>query len=134
MERFSNIETTFEEQVIPSLSEYIAIEALSPDFDAQWKQHGAIDRAAQHLFAWAMARPIRGLTGQIREIDGRTPVIVLEIPASDDCDREDTVLLYGHLDKQPPLGDWSEGLHPFSAVRRGDLLFGRGSVDDGYSI
>ena len=134
MEHFPGIATSFEQEAIPSLSEYIAIEALSPDFDPQWKQTGAIDRAAAHLFAWAMARPIRGLRGEIREIEGRTPVIVLEVPASESCSQDDTVLLYGHLDKQPPLGNWSEGLDPFIAVRRGDLLFGRGSVDDGYAI
>jgi acetylornithine deacetylase/succinyl-diaminopimelate desuccinylase-like protein len=43
-------------------------------------------------------------------------------------------LLYGHLDKQPPLGSWREGLEPFVAVRDGDRLYGRGTADDGYSI
>jgi acetylornithine deacetylase/succinyl-diaminopimelate desuccinylase-like protein len=44
------------------------------------------------------------------------------------------VLLYGHLDKQPPLGAWREGLDPYVAVRDGDHLYGRGTADDGYSI
>jgi acetylornithine deacetylase/succinyl-diaminopimelate desuccinylase-like protein len=43
------------------------------------------------------------------------------------------VLLYGHLDKQPPLGAWREGLDPFVPVREGDALYGRGTADDGYS-
>jgi acetylornithine deacetylase/succinyl-diaminopimelate desuccinylase-like protein len=43
------------------------------------------------------------------------------------------VVLYGHLDKQPPLGEWSEGLGPWSPVRRGDRLYARGVADDGYS-
>jgi acetylornithine deacetylase/succinyl-diaminopimelate desuccinylase-like protein len=134
MDIASDIAVRFEPEVLASLGDYIAIPALSPDFDSAWKRTGAIDMAAQHLFAWAMRRDIEGLRGSIREIDGRTPVIVLEIDGTDGVDQPGSVLLYGHLDKQPPLGDWSEGLSPFKAVRRDDLLYGRGSVDDGYAL
>jgi acetylornithine deacetylase/succinyl-diaminopimelate desuccinylase-like protein len=44
------------------------------------------------------------------------------------------VMLYGHLDKQPWMLPWSEGLDPCKAVIRGDYLYGRGSSDDGYSV
>jgi acetylornithine deacetylase/succinyl-diaminopimelate desuccinylase-like protein len=43
------------------------------------------------------------------------------------------LMLYGHIDKQPWMEGWSEGLSPCDPVRRGDLLYGRGSSDDGYS-
>src|SRR5699024_8264772 len=46
---------------------------------------------------------------------------------------EETALLYGHLDKQPPVGGWSAGLDPWTPVMDGDRLYGRGSVDDGYA-
>jgi len=134
MDLATDIAQRFETEAVASLRDYIAIEALSPDFDRDWEQHGAIDRAAKHLYDWAMTRTIAGMTGSIRHLNGRTPVIVLEIPATPGVDGDESVLLYGHLDKQPPLGNWSEGLAPFMPVRRGDLLFGRGSVDDGYAI
>ena len=41
----------------------------------------------------------------------RTPVIFMEIPGQ----RPDTVLLYGHLDKQPEMVGWGEGLRPLEA-------------------
>ena len=43
-------------------------------------------------------------------------------------------LIYGHMDKQPPLGDWRPGLSAFEPVREGDLLYGRGTADDGYAL
>jgi acetylornithine deacetylase/succinyl-diaminopimelate desuccinylase-like protein len=43
------------------------------------------------------------------------------------------VMLYGHLDKQPHGEGWDEGLSATDPVRKGDLMYGRGSSDDGYS-
>ena len=37
------------------------------------------------------------------------------------------------MDKQPPLGPWRNGLGPYEPVREGDLLYGRGTADDGYA-
>lgn len=46
-----------------------------------------------------------------------------------------SILLYGHLDKQPPLTDtWAEGLHPYKPVIKDGKLYGRGGSDDGYSM
>jgi len=42
--------------------------------------------------------------------------------------------MYGHLDKQPPLLPWAEGLGPYEPVIRGTRLYGRGGADDGYAI
>jgi len=58
----------------------------------------------------------------------------MDVPASAGMPADGgTVLLYGHLDKQPPVGGWSDGLGPWTPVRRGDRLYGRGAADDGYS-
>jgi acetylornithine deacetylase/succinyl-diaminopimelate desuccinylase-like protein len=43
------------------------------------------------------------------------------------------VMLYGHLDKQPWMEGWDEGLGPCDPVIRGEYLYGRGGADDGYS-
>ena len=50
-----------------------------------------------------------------------------------DAGDDDAVLLYGHLDKQPPMDGWLDGLGPLTPVRRGDRLYGRGGGDDGYA-
>ena len=53
----------------------------------------------------------------------------MEIPGQ----TKDTVLLYGHLDKQPEMTGWSAGLGPWTPVIQGDKLYGRGGADDGYA-
>ena len=69
----------------------------------------------------------------MHELEGRSPVIVMEVPATGGGDPDDTVLLYGHLDKQPEMTGWRDGLGPWLPVREGDRLYGRGGADDGYA-
>ena len=45
-----------------------------------------------------------------------------------------TVLLYGHLDKQPEMVGWAEGTGPWTPVMKDDKLYGRGGADDGYAM
>ena len=124
----------FENEVVGTLSSYVAIRCLSPDFDPEWANNGEIARAARLLADWARARRIPGIDVEIVEHDGLTPVVLADVPASPGGESRPTSLLYGHFDKQPPLGSWREGLDPFVAVREGDRLYGRGTADDGYSI
>ncbi|MDQ3294240.1 MAG: M20/M25/M40 family metallo-hydrolase, partial [Actinomycetota bacterium] len=119
--------------VLPSLEAYIAIPALSPAFDADWRTTGHLATATEHIRAWSAARSIRGLTVTVHELDGRTPVIICDVPPFGGAPDDDTVLLYGHLDKQPPMEGWIDGLGPWTPVRRGPRLYGRGGADDGYS-
>ena len=42
-------------------------------------------------------------------------------------------MLYGHLDKQPEMHGWRDGLGPWTPVIEGDRLYGRGGADDGYA-
>lgn len=121
----------FEERALPTLLEYAGIEAISPAYDPEWQTHGHLAAATQLLADWARARQLADFTVEVREIEGRTPVILVTVAATGPA--TGTVVLYGHLDKQPPLGDWSEGLGPFTPVRRGDRLYARGVADDGYS-
>ena len=46
---------------------------------------------------------------------------------------DDTVILYGHLDKQPEMVGWDADLGPWKPVLKGDKLYGRGGADDGYA-
>ena len=119
----------WEDTIVPNLEEYIRIPNKSPLFDADWEAHGYMDQAVDLIRKWCERREIPGLKVEVVRIEGRTPVILMEIPGSS----EDTVLLYGHLDKQPEFVGWEEGLGPWKPVRRGDLLYGRGGADDGYA-
>jgi acetylornithine deacetylase/succinyl-diaminopimelate desuccinylase-like protein len=128
-----DIDLSFEQVVLPSLGEYIEIACLSPAFDPNWAQTGAMHKAAEHLLSWCRGRALREAHFEIVELDGLTPVLFAEIAATDPQRRDSTTLVYGHFDKQPPLGDWRDGLEAFRAVREGDRLYGRGSADDGYA-
>lgn len=121
----------FERDALDTLTTYATIPCLSPDYDHQWSQHGYIELATELLAEWARQRHFANAEVSIHRLDGRTPVLVVTIAATTPGNA--TAVVYGHLDKQPPLGDWSEGLEPYSPVRRGDRLFARGVADDGYS-
>jgi acetylornithine deacetylase/succinyl-diaminopimelate desuccinylase-like protein len=123
------VQTTWDADVLPTLTEYVSIPAKSPAFDPDWKAHGHLDRAVALIEAWCRARPIEGLRVEVVRLEGRTPVLLMEVPGRG----SDTVLLYGHCDKQPEMVGWAEGLGPWTPVRRGDRLYGRGAADDGYA-
>jgi acetylornithine deacetylase/succinyl-diaminopimelate desuccinylase-like protein len=81
------------------------------------------------VFAWCKKQDIRGMACEIVRLSGRTPLIFMDIPG----DSEDTILLYGHLDKQPEMSGWADDLGPWKPVIKGDKLYGRGGADDGYA-
>ena len=129
------ISQTWESDVLPTLSNYVRIAALSPTFDPDWSAHGHIGEAVALLLGWAETRRIHGMTIEVIDRDGLTPVILIEVPATGgQLGGQDTVLLYGHLDKQPEMTGWRAGLSPWEPVREGDRLYGRGGADDGYAI
>jgi len=119
--------------LVPVLSDYIAIPALSPGFDGDWAANGHLDRAADLITSWCRDRPIPGMTVSVHRLDGLTPVITCEIPATAGAEDAPPVLLYGHLDKQPEMEGWRDDLGPWKPVLEGDRLYGRGGADDGYS-
>ncbi len=122
-----------ERSIVPTLMEYIAIPNKSPAFDPEWRQNGHMDRAVELLVSWARPQLPPGATLEVVRLGERTPVIFIEVPASG-ADSDETVLLYGHLDKQPEMSGWREGLGPWQPVREGDKLYGRGGADDGYAL
>lgn len=126
------VEKTWDESVIPKLVEYIAIPNISPIFDPEWNQNGLIDKAAALLAEWAVSRNIPGFTQEVLKHEGKTPLIYMEVQATNP--KAGTVLMYGHLDKQPPFEGWTEGLGPYTPVIKDDKLYGRGGADDGYAI
>ncbi|RKH09585.1 M20/M25/M40 family metallo-hydrolase [Corallococcus praedator] len=130
-------ERIWEQEILPALERYIRIPNKSPAFDPDWVKTGHMEQAVQLISDWcrAQAAHLPGLTVEVVRLktpDGkeRTPVIYMEVPGTRG---DDTVLLYGHLDKQPEMTGWREGLTPWTPVREGDKLYGRGGADDGYS-
>ena len=84
----------------------------SPIFDADWVANGYMDEAVELIRSWCAAQPIEGLTVEVVTLDGRTPLIYMEVPGEGD----QTVLMYGHLDKQPEMTGWADGLDPWTPV------------------
>ena len=92
-----------------------------------------MQRAVDLVRDWCSARAIPGATVEVHELPNRTPMVVVEVPPAGGGPADDTVLLYGHLDKQPEMEGWRDGLGPWTPVLDGDRLYGRGGADDGYS-
>ena len=124
----------WDDDIVPQLVEYIRIPNKSPMFDADWKAHGHMDQAVELMAGWARRQDIPGMQVDVIELEGRTPLIFIEIPAAHGGRDDDCVLLYGHLDKQPEMTGWDDDLGPWKPVLRGDRLYGRGGADDGYAI
>ncbi len=123
-------EQSWEDDIIPTLKKFIAIPNKSPAFDANWQKNGHIDAAVKLVADWVKKQAIPGLELRVLQLPKRTPVIFIEIPGTLDK----TILMYGHIDKQPEMHGWMEGLSPWEAVLKGDKLYGRGGADDGYAI
>ena len=126
----SAISTQWDVEIVPQLAEYIRIPAKSPDFDPQWEIHGHIERAIRLAEAWVGKQPVRGLTFEIVRLPGRTPLLYFDVAGTGDR----SVLLYGHLDKQPEMVGWREGFGPWDPLFENGKLYGRGSADDGYAV
>ena len=121
----------FKESILPGLEEFVRIDNLSPDFDPEWETNFKAEKAGFHLVNWAINQGVKGMKVELVKEKGRTPLVFIEV-AAQGIDK--TVLLYGHFDKQPPLGEWDEGLAPTKPVIKNGLLYGRGASDDGYAL
>jgi acetylornithine deacetylase/succinyl-diaminopimelate desuccinylase-like protein len=125
-----NVGETWDSSIVPTLERYIRIPNQSPLFDPDWKRNGHMHQAITLARAWVEQQSVPGLRIETHEIDGRTPLLFMEI----DGDPSSTVLMYGHLDKQPAMVGWEAGLGPWTPVLRDGKLYGRGGADDGYAI
>jgi len=132
----AHVDRAWDDEIVPVLHDYIRIPNVSVAYDADWAEAGHMARATELLRDWCQRHADEGLAGAtvaVHEIEGRTPVLLVDVPAVGDGSDADTVLLYGHLDKQPPFTGWRAGLGPWEPVVDGDRLYGRGSADDGYA-
>jgi len=126
-------EQVWDDEIVPALTDYIAIPAKSPMFDADWARNGHIDRVVRDAAAWVEGKKLPGLTLEVIRLEGRTPLIYFEVPSTK-AGSTDTVVMYGHLDKQPEFSGWRRDLGPWTPKYEDGLLYGRGGADDGYAI
>jgi len=128
----SHVHQNWGDAIVPSLVDYIRIPNKSPAYDADWAKHGFMSDAVRLMENWARERlaALPGATLEVVQLEGRTPVILIEVPGSND----DTILLYGHLDKQPEMSGWWDGFGPWTPVLKDGKLYGRGGADDGYAM
>ncbi len=131
----SEVTQAWDSDIVRQLSDYIAIPAKSPAFDAQWQAHGHLETVVQRAADWVHAQKVDGLTLEIVRLPGRTPVLLFEVPATRAlAESAQTVLMYGHLDKQPEFNGWRPDLGPWTPKYEDGLLYGRGGADDGYAV
>ena len=141
----SHVDDAWSQRIVPELQRYIEVPAKSPAFDADWARHGLLERVLQSAADWVQAQQVPGLQLEVLRLNDasgqpRTPVLFFEIPA---CAGQDgspapssgqTVLMYGHLDKQPEFTGWRSDLGPWTPKIDDGKLYGRGSADDGYAV
>lgn len=123
------VDEVWEQSILPTLHRYVAIPCQSPAFDPGWQEAGHMDAAVDLAVHWIEQQQVAGAEIEVIRLPGRTPLLLLDVPGESD----DTVVLYGHLDKQPPLEPWAPGLGPWAPVIRDGRLYGRGAADDGYA-
>ncbi|AVP58924.1 M20 family metallopeptidase [Pulveribacter suum] len=126
------VSRTWDESIVRELTDYIRIPAKSPGFAPDWREQGHLETVLRNAATWIEAQKVAGLTLEIVRLPGRTPVLVFEVAATRAASRQ-TVLMYGHLDKQPEFDGWRADLGPWSPKYEDGKLYGRGGADDGYA-
>lgn len=126
---YDKIQQCWQDNIIPSLFDYVKIPNKSPHFDPDWEAHGYMEKATSHIAEYCNLNAPKGMKLEIIRLPSRTPLLFIEIEGQND----ETILIYGHLDKQPEMTGWQEGLGPWEPVIKEDRLYGRGSADDGYA-
>lgn len=128
-----HVNEVWDRDIIAPLVEYVAIPNVSPAYEDRWEELGHMERAVTLVRDWCAKRAIAGMTIEVQRLPGRTPLIVIEVPAYGGGPADRTVILYGHLDKQPEMTGWRDGLGPWTPVIEDSRLYGRGGADDGYA-
>lgn len=126
------VSQAWDRDIVHRLEDYIRIPAKSPMFDADWASGGYIDTAVRNTAQWIESQKVPGLSLEVVRLEGRTPVIFFEVAASGSTSAQ-TVLMYGHLDKQPEFSGWRNDLGPWTPKYEEGKLYGRGGADDGYA-
>ena len=124
------VSAKWKNSIIEELKSYIRIPAKSPEFDPEWAENGYLRQVIQNGADWARRHAPESATITTHQLPHRTPILTIDIPGT----VPGNILLYGHLDKQPEMSGWREGLGPWKPVLKDGKLYGRGAADDGYAL
>jgi len=128
-ENINFVDKFWDHQVIPNLSQYISIPCKAPFFDQNWRENGFFTQAINLVSQWVRNQNIPGTQIESICLSNHSPFLYIDIPGNSGK----TTLFYGHLDKMPEATGWREDLGPWQPVVKDGKLYGRGSVDNGYS-
>ena len=128
----ANIEAKWDDWYVKGLSDFIRVPNLSPNYDAEFLTNGRIEESMVLVDNYVNQLEIAGISKKIFQPEGSVPLVVYVIEPTHGCTKN--IMMYGHLDKQPWMEGWDEGLGPCDPVIRGEYLYGRGGADDGYSV
>lgn len=128
----NEVSQAWDDSIVSELTDYIAIPAKSPMFDANWVANGFLENVVRNTATWIEAQKVPGLTLEVVRLPGQTPVLFFEVAATR-SNAQQTVLMYGHLDKQPEFSGWRSDLGPWTPKYQDGKLYGRGGADDGYA-
>ena len=117
----TSINLFWDKEILPVLQKYIKIPNKSPSFDKNWKANGHMDKVLSLAKKWSEKHLPSNANLIIKEEPGRTPLLLIDISGA----KPGNILMYGHLDKQPEMEGWDEGLGPWSPVLKDDKLYGR---------
>ena len=86
----------------------IKIPNKSPAFDPNWKENGHMEKVLNLAMHWVKFHAEEDWNIHVFQSENRTPLILLEIPGN----TPGNILMYGHLDKQPEMTGWKQGMGP----------------------
>ncbi|ODS68387.1 MAG: peptidase M20 [Acidovorax sp. SCN 68-22] len=129
----AQLDQVWDARILPQLEDYIRIPAKSPMFAPDWEAEGLLDTVVRRAADWVLAQKLDGLRLDIVRLPGRTPVLFFEVAATRPGSGQ-SVLMYGHLDKQPEFSGWRSDLGPWTPKYEDGKLYGRGGADDGYAV
>ena len=130
-----HVSHAWDTDIVARLTDYVAIPAKSPMFDSAWDANGLLETVVRNTAQWIESQKVAGLSVEIIRLPGRTPVLFFEVTSTRSAAlaTTQTVLMYGHLDKQPEFSGWRKDLGPWTPKYEDGKLYGRGSADDGYA-
>ena len=113
----------WENSIIPSLSEFISIKALSPLFEPDWRELGELHATIDLFCKWVETQNLDGMTYSVHRIEDRSPVLLITVEGTGPGE----IVFYSHLDKQPSKPElWSEGLGPLESCQKRSVALWKG--------
>ena len=126
------VESSADSGSIPALTEFIKVPSTSPLFDPDWETNGLIRQAYTVLLNYVKTLNIAGFSVDVITNPHESDLIYIEVEAT--RAGLPTVLMYGHMDKQPAFTGWHDFCGATNPAIKDNRLYGRGGADDGYSI